>query len=108
MANGLFIQTWKNRVAFPAAIRNAGENTYRKDHRGLLAADHAQNHSAMITLLEAGIISTLWGWQNDEQVVTMGVFNNIKIWLETVQKLLFSNLIVGLATSRVYNILIIY
>ena len=78
MANGLFIQTWKNRVAFPAAIRNAGENTYRKDHRGLLAADHAQNHSAMITLLEAGIISTLWGWQNDEQVVTMGVFNNIK------------------------------
>eukprot|EP00434_Breviolum_minutum_P036628 symbB.v1.2.032460.t1/scaffold3901.1/size48581/1 len=34
-------------------LLNAGENTYRKDHRGLLAADHAQNHSAMITLLEA-------------------------------------------------------
>ena len=77
MVNGLFIQTWKNRMAFPAAIRNAGENTYRKDHRGLLAADHAQNHSAMITLLEAGRISTLWGWQNDEIFVTMGVWNNI-------------------------------
>ena len=34
-------------------LRNAGEHTGRKDYRGLLASDHAKNHSAMITLLEA-------------------------------------------------------
>lgn len=34
-------------------LLNAGEHTGRKDQRGWLAADHAQNHSAMLTLLEA-------------------------------------------------------
>ena len=36
-----------------AHSRNAGEHTGRKDFRGLLASDHAKNHSAMLTLLEA-------------------------------------------------------
>eukprot|EP00435_Cladocopium_sp_Y103_P012292 s3035_g3.t1 len=40
------------RPATRRAAWNAGEHTGRKDYRGLLASDHAKNHSAMITLLE--------------------------------------------------------